>query len=27
LPSEPHDVRVDAVATPSSGVLRFPAKM
>ena len=27
LPSEPHDVRVDAVATPSSGVLRFPARM
>jgi 5-formyltetrahydrofolate cyclo-ligase len=27
LPSEPHDVRVDAVATPASGVLRFPERM
>jgi 5-formyltetrahydrofolate cyclo-ligase len=27
LPSEPHDVRVDAVATPSHGVMRLPAKM
>lgn len=27
LPSEPHDVRVAAVATPSLGVVRLPAKM
>jgi 5-formyltetrahydrofolate cyclo-ligase len=27
LPCEPHDVRVGAVATPSGGVLRLPAKM
>ena len=27
LPSEPHDVRVAAVATPSFGVLRLPEKM
>ena len=27
LPAEPHDVRVDAVATPSLGVVRLPAKM
>ncbi|MFN2536888.1 MAG: 5-formyltetrahydrofolate cyclo-ligase, partial [Mycobacteriales bacterium] len=27
LPSEPHDVRVDAVATPSLGVVRFSEMM
>ena len=27
LPAEPHDVRVAAVATPSHGVVRLPAKM
>lgn len=27
LPHEPHDVRVLAVATPSTGVLQLPAKM
>jgi 5-formyltetrahydrofolate cyclo-ligase len=27
LPTEPHDVRVAAVATPSYGVQRLPAKM
>jgi 5-formyltetrahydrofolate cyclo-ligase len=27
LPSEPHDIRVGAVATPASGVTRLPEKM
>ena len=27
LPSEPHDIRVDAAATPSGGVIRLPGGM